>query len=216
MTGLLDISVPITEDLVTWNDGGKPRLERTADLARGDPVTATRLILGAHTGTHVDAPAHFLAGGATMAAMDLAILLGPARVVDLTAVTAIGIADLAPRVPAGTVRLLLKTSNSRLWADPAHRFVRDYLAPDRATAQWLVDRGVRLLGIDYLSAAPFIDTSGVHRILLGAGMILLEGLDLRAAAAGEYELICLPLHLPTCEAAPCRAVLRPLPAPTTP
>jgi arylformamidase len=205
--GWLDVTVPIHPGMVVYE--GDPPVEVTPALAleRGDPSNVSRLVLGSHTGTHVDAPRHFLTGAAGVDRLPPEALLGPAEVVaagpgPVTA-TALAALDLA-----GGARVIFRTGNSAFWARPG--FVRDYqaLAPEAAEA--LVRAGVRLVGIDYLSVEAF-GAAGfpVHRILLAAGVVILEGLDLSAVAPGRYELCCLPLRIRDGDGAPARALLRP-------
>ena len=190
-----------------WPGEPAPVVTHLSDMARGDDCTVTRMDFAVHYGTHLDAPLHFISGGGDVAGLDLAILMGPCHVarVDDT-VDAIG-ADAFP-IPPGCTRLLVRTRNSALWNDPAHAFVRDFVAFTPEGAQWLVDSGIRLVGIDYLSVQRFADAEPTtHRILLGAGVIAVEGLDLRGIEPGAYELTCLPLKLIGADGSPCRVVL---------
>lgn len=208
MKAIYDISLTIGPDLPVWPGDPPVQLSQPSHLDRGDEYTLTRLDISAHTGTHLDAPAHFIPRGATVEALDLAVLIGPCRVVEMTAaghVTAAALEALA--IPPGTVRLLLKTANSRLWAESGAAFRPDFVAVAADGAQWLVDHGVKLVGVDYLSVAPFDDSVATHRLLLGAGVIVVEGLNLSAVAPGEYQLICLPLKIAGSDGAPARAVL---------
>jgi arylformamidase len=185
-------------------------------LERGDPANVSHLALGSHTGTHLDAPRHFIPGGATVDHLPLDTLVGPARVVECPA-GPIRPDSLAPALgrdgPAGRreARVLVKTGNSRLWTHG--RFARDYQALTLEAARELVRAGVLLVGVDYLSVEAFGGDGGafpVHRCLLAAGVVILEGLDLSAVGPGRYELLCLPLRLKAGDGAPARAVLRPL------
>jgi arylformamidase len=213
MRRTFDISLPISNALVTWPGDPQLALERVATLD-SDGVNLTRLACSAHTGTHVDAPDHFIAGGATVEALPLDALIGPAHVVALPSVHAITHEHLqALDLPADATRILFKTDNSRLWAGPdAGTFQRDFVAVTPDAAQALVDQGVRLVGVDYLSVEPFagrkINDHPTHRILLGAGVVIVEGLNMTDVPPGVYELICLPLKLVGADGAPARAVLR--------
>lgn len=203
-----DITLTITPDLPVWPGDPPIRLSQPAHLERGDAYTLTRLDMSAHTGTHLDAPAHFVRGGATVESLDLATLIGPALVVDargrghLSAETLEGLA-----IPAGVRRLLFRTDNSLRWQRGETAFAEDFIAIEPSGAAWLVERGVRLVGIDYLSVGSFDDGVATHQILLGAGVIAVEGLDLSAVEAGDYQLICLPIKIGGADGAPCRAVL---------
>ncbi|WP_432821608.1 cyclase family protein [Trichloromonas sp.] len=204
-----DISVTLSKGLPAFPGDPAIRLDPAGDA--GSPFQLTRLQLGSHAGTHLDAPAHLLKDGATADSIPLATLIGPCRVIDLCDRTQpISAADLSRRDLAGITRLLLRTSNSELWQRPG--FEKGYLGLTPAAAAHLVKLGIRLVGIDYLSIEPFSADGDVHRILLEAGVVILEGLDLAGVASGDYELICLPLKLAGTDGAPCRAVLRPLPA----
>ena len=174
----------------------------------GDLYTVSRLDLGAHTGTHVDAPAHFVPGGAGVDRLDLDLLVGPAWVVH---VPEAGV--LTPEVleglsiPSGTERLLFRTRNSDRWAGGEQGFWEDYVGVTDAGARWLVSRGVRLVGIDYLSVSTYTDLVPPHQTLLGAGVIIVEGLNLSAIEPGPYRLVCLPLKLVGGDGAPARTIL---------
>lgn len=205
---IFDISLTITPTLPVWPGDPPVRLSQPSHLERGDICTITRLDISAHTGTHLDAPAHFIRGGASVETLDLEVLIGPALVVDARGpalLTAETLAALA--IPRGYTRLLLRTDNSAIWQHAAAGFVEQFTAIAPDGAQWLVDHGVKLVGIDYLSVGPFDSGVSTHEILLGAGVIAVEGLDLGAIEPGEYQLICLPIKLAGADGAPCRAVL---------
>lgn len=205
---IYDISLPITPTLPVWPGDPPVRLSQPSHLERGDICTITRLDMGAHTGTHLDAPAHFIRGGATVESLDLDALIGPALVVNaagLGHLTAEALEALA--IPPGVQRLLLRTDNSAIWQRCQTAFAENFTAIEPSGAHWLVQRGVRLVGIDYLSVAPFDDGVPTHQILLGAGVIAVEGLDLSAIEPGEYQLVCLPIKIGGSDGAPCRAVL---------
>jgi arylformamidase len=178
------------------------------DLEAGDPVTVTHLAVDVHAGTHVDAPAHYLRGGATVESLPLEALIGPAWVADFPGADAIDAAALAAaRIPEGTRRLLLRTRNSGLWGRGEH-FHPDFVALTLDAARWIVDRGILLVGNDYLSVQRYWDGPETHMVLLRQGVVLLEGIDLARVEPGSWELICLPLLLPGADGAPARAVLR--------
>ncbi|HEY0003207.1 MAG TPA: cyclase family protein [Pyrinomonadaceae bacterium] len=207
-----DVSVPISVEMPTYE--GDPGVEITewAALARGDAANVTLLHFGAHTGTHVDAPSHFIEGAAKACEMPLEVLIGEARVVEIPDdVLAIKTDHLSELGPDGPTRILFRTRNSAFWSNPSNGFRQDftYLEPDAARA--LVDMGVRLVGIDYLSVEKFKpERHETHLILLSQGVIILEGLDLREVRAGDYELICLPLKIASGkgDGAPARVILR--------
>jgi arylformamidase len=205
----IDVTVSVHDGMVHWPKDPEVRVARVRALERGDDATVSELSLGAHTGTHVDAPAHFIAGAPGVDEIELEALVGPARVVEIGVAGAIGPADLAPLDPRPGERLLLHTGNSeRCWRDD--RFVSDFVHLSPAAARFLVERGVRTLGIDYLSVGGGGEEGrAVHRALLGARVCVIEGLDLRAAPAGAYDLVCLPLRIRGGDGAPARALLRP-------
>ena len=205
----IDISVPIYPGMVHWPDNPAVRIERIQDLSRGDAANVSRLELGAHTGTHMDAPRHFLAEGAGLDELPLEATIGPARVIPIAHPQAILPEELsAHRLRAGE-RVLFRTRNSgRCWKN--NEFVEDFVYISAAAARFLVQRKVRTVGIDYLSVGGYVhDGVETHQILLGAGIWLIEGLNLAAVKPGAYELICLPLRVVGADGAPARAVLRP-------
>ena len=207
---IYDISLTISTELPTWPGDPGIRLERTSKMEDGEDANVSDLSMGVHTGTHVDAPFHFLGGNTdTVESLALEILTGPALVVYLPDVAVdISVADLeAANIPSDTRRLLLKTSNSNLWAAGINTFQEDFLALDVEAANWLVQREIKLVGVDYLSVAPYRDGIPTHRALLGAGIIALEGLFLSDIEPGEYTLYCLPLKIEGCDGAPARAIL---------
>jgi len=205
---IIDISVPISSTMPVYKGDPPVSIARVASFDKGDNMTLSRLSMGAHTGTHLDAPLHFIPGGKTIEQLDLNVLIGPVRVLDLPAVQhQVSAADLdAANLPAGTQRVLFKTRNSALWAEPG--FHEDFVGIGADAARWLVAHGVLLVGIDYLSIEVFGSHDyPAHKTLLGAGVIALEGVDLRNVAPGDYQLICLPIKLEGAEGAPARVVL---------
>ncbi len=206
---IYDISLTLSPSLPIWPGDPPFQLTRELDLARGDVATVSRLNCSAHVGTHVDAPAHFLLGGNGAETLDLDILIGPAWVAEVPGtVTALTAAALeALKIPTGITRLLFRTRNSEYWQTPDPTFHQEFVAVTADGAAWLIDRGILLVGIDYLSIAPFSDGIEPHQILLAAGVIPLEGLNLSAIEPGPYQLICLPLKLQGGDGAPARAVL---------
>jgi arylformamidase len=187
---------------------GDPPLEATQvrAIARGDAANLTHLSLGAHTGTHVDAPAHFIDGGPTLEQVSLDHMVGPAEVLDLRGLAAIDAAALRRHeIHAGAI-VLFRTDNSERWRKP--EFQADFTYVTRDAAEYLVERQVRTIGMDYLSIEQFGSrTFEVHKLLLGRGILIIEGLDLSEIAAGPYLLSCLPLKLEHVDGAPARAVL---------
>jgi len=205
----IDISVPIEPDTPIFEGDPAYRIELSASMAAGDLCNVSQLAMGAHTGTHLDAPSHFIDGGPASESIPPEACMGPAWVVDATRLTrTIGAVDLATlEIPSGETRLLFKTPNSELWSKPG--FQSGFIALDETAAAFLVEREVGLVAIDYLSIAPFGDPVATHRTLLGAGVVILEGTDLRAVEPGPVELLCLPIRLIGSDGVPARALVRP-------
>jgi len=206
---ILDISVPLSAGLPVWPGDPRIVLERYRAIGDGSASNDSRLACSVHAGTHVDAPGHFVENGSTVEQLPLDILMGRTWVAEaLTAdvITPDLLEDLD--MPAGTTRLLFKTRNSSIWENPEQPFKTDFVALNADAATWIVDHGIRLVGIDYLSIQMFEDPEApTHRILLKAGVIIVEGLNLRNVRPGSYRLICLPLKLAGSDGAPARAVL---------
>jgi arylformamidase len=205
---LVDVSVPI-RDAMTVYRGNPPVRIRPAMTLQRDGVNLSEVCLGSHTGTHVDAPSHFIRRGVGVDRLDLALFIGPAWVADLRRVKGgINAIDLAKaRIPRGSRRILLRTSNSRWW-HPARAFRTDfvYLTPDGA--DWLANRGVQLVGIDYLSIEGYgVPGAPTHKRLLGAGIPILEGLDLFNVHPGRWQMAAFPLRIQDGDAGLTRAVL---------
>ena len=211
---IYDVSVPISAATPTYPGDPGIEISQWAAIANGDAANVSLLHFGAHTATHLDAPAHFIEGAPKIDATPLDTLIGPARVVLMPDdVDAIEASHLHAQTIEGATRVLFKTRNSAFWSDAARGFREDftYITPDAAHA--LVQSGVRLVGMDYLSVEKFqAERYETHQILLSNGVVIVEGLDLREVAAGDYELICLPLKIAggSGDGAPARAVLRTL------
>jgi arylformamidase len=191
---IIDISLPIGPETPVWPGDPPVLVEAVARVADGDPADVSRLALGTHTGTHVDPPAHFLPGTTTVDELPLDVLVGPAVVAGFTAGPIDGATLESAALAEGSTRVLLKTGGDA-----------GALTPDGA--RWLVEQGVRLVGADTLSIEPAGHGYPVHRILLGAGVVIVEGLDLAVVAPGPYQLVCLPLRIAGGDGAPARAVL---------
>jgi arylformamidase len=205
---IYDITVGITPDMPVWPNNPAVELERMNKIEEGANSNVSRLALGVHTGTHVDAPVHFVPGATGVDALPLNVLMGRALVIHLSRTKRITADDLdGALVPPSTRRLLIRTRNSSLWAKGEKTFQTDYVAIEPSAAEWLVDRGVELVGVDYLSVAPWKESGPTHRILLKAGVVVVEGLNLSKIKAGRYELTCLPLKLVGSDGSPCRAIL---------
>jgi arylformamidase len=206
---IYDISLPISPVLPVWPGDPPVELEKVSSMDAGAHDNISRLACSVHTGTHVDAPHHFLNDHRTIDALLLDVLIGPAQVIQIPEeVTLITAGNLEKAgVSSGTIRLLLKTRNSRLWVQGENKFFKDFVGVSLDGAEWLVHAGVKLVGIDYLSIAPYKQSIPTHQALLRPGMIILEGVDLSAVPPGMYHLFCLPLNLVGSDGAPARAIL---------
>ena len=204
----IDVSVPLRSGMVHWPGDPAVSIELVAAMARGDNADVTAIDIGAHTGTHMDAPSHFVAGGASLDDLDPDVVFGPARVIAISDPVAVTEAELERHDIQRGERLLFRTSNSeRCWS--TDDFVEDFVYVSEDAAALLAAREVRLVGIDYLSVGGFhVDGAAIHRRLLGAGVWIIEGLNLRGVTPGRYELICLPLRLAGAEGGPARVMLR--------
>ncbi len=203
-----DVTLKISPDMPVWPGDPGVEMERVEKIEEGGTSNVTRITMSAHTGTHVDAPYHFLADGGKIDEISLKALTGRAYVLHLPNVDKIT-ADIleAAAIPPRTRRVLFRTRNSDLWARGDNEFHRDFVAITADGAGYLVDKGVKLVGIDYLSIAPFQAVKPTHEILLKAGVVIVEGLDLSLVSQGRYTFYCLPLLLAGAEAAPARAIL---------
>lgn len=203
---VIDISVPNGPHQHVYPGDPPPRIEQAASIAQGNPANVSMLTMGSHTGTHVDAPYHFLPDGPRLGAVPMDRMVGGCVVLDLRGRPAVDAAALAgaPVQPGDIV--LCRTDNSWRWDAPD--FQRDFTYVTLDAAHLLVERGVRALGMDYLSIEEFGSPDfPVHKRLLGAGVFVIEGLDLKHVEPGRYTLVCLPLKFPDLDGAPARAVL---------
>ncbi|MET0553435.1 MAG: cyclase family protein [Vicinamibacteria bacterium] len=208
MTKIIDVTVPLTAELPTFPGDPPFRMEPTHRLQDGAAYNVAQLHLGTHTGTHVDAPFHFLADGATVDDLPLEILLGKARVVDLGGRDVVDRADLETLDLREDLRVLLKTRNSGQLRHQGFQEDYVYLTPDAAT--YLAQVGIKLVGFDHLSIEKFGSRDfAAHRALLEAGVVIVEGLDLSEVEPGEYDMTCLPLRIAGGDGSPARVVLRP-------
>jgi arylformamidase len=205
----IDISVPLRTGMPHWPGDIPVSIPQTMDMKAGAVCNVRTISMSAHTGTHMDAPLHFLADGASMEAMPLDATMGSARVVAIEDDRAITRRELEPLAPAAGERLLFKTRNSRLWRDRCRFFIKNFVAIEADAARYLAHCGVRTVGVDYLSVGLYeADGDETHRILLGAGIWVIEGLDLSRVEPGNYELACLPLRIEGGDGAPARAAVR--------
>lgn len=211
---IYDISVPLSAATPTYPGDPAIEINSWSDLTRGDPANVSLLHFGAHSGTHVDAPAHFIAGGLKVEALPLAKLLGEVTVVEVPLdVMSIDANFVSNNCNHATQRILFKTRNSGFWNNPGAGFRTDYTYLESDAARRLTGLGIGLVGIDYLSIEQYkSENFETHLILLSSGVVILEGVDLGDVPAGRYELICLPLRIASGsgDGAPARAVLRTL------
>jgi arylformamidase len=183
-------------------------LEPLKSIADGAHANVSRLACSVHVGTHIDAPRHFIDGAKGVDKLSLNVLMGRAYVINLPEALVIDAAILeSAGIPPRTRRVLFKTRNSRYWAMGERQFQKDFVAIDASGAQWLVRKRVQLVGVDYLSVAPFDHGIQTHKILLGAGTVIVEGLNLSEVSQGRYKLYCLPIKLIGSDGAPARAIL---------
>lgn len=204
---LIDVSVPLDAQLPTYPHNTPYTLEPIKRVARGDSSNVSTLHMSTHTGTHVDAPRHFFDDGAGTEALPLELLVGRARVIQIDSRTGIAAEDLRAIDLSDDIRVLIKTHNSQLWGSP--EFHTDYVGVTESGAKHLVEHGIKVVGVDYLSVEQFKNPGApAHHVLLGAGTIVIEGLDLRKVDPGIYEMFCLPLRIVGSDGAPARVVLR--------
>jgi arylformamidase len=183
-------------------------LERVQKIADGANANVSRLACGVHTGTHVDAPVHFIEGAKGIETLSLKVLTGRVHVVGLPEAEVLDAPTLeAARIDSRARRVVFKTRNSDYWAHQVTTFQKDFVGVDASGAEWLVRRGIQLVGVDYLSVAPYKQSRPTHVALLRAGVVVVEGLDLSQVAPGRYTLYCLPLKLVGCDGAPARVIL---------
>jgi arylformamidase len=203
-----DITLTITPEMIVWPGDPSVNLQRISSIASGDSSNVTKISMSCHTGTHVDAPDHFMNNGKTVESLSLDLLIGRAYVLNLPNINLITASVLMDAdIPPRTRRLLFKTRNSDFWTNGNKEFQTDFVGLSVDAAELLVDRNVKLVGIDYLSIAPYKQGKPVHTILLDAGVVIIEGLDLSRVSQGRYTLHCLPLKLGGAEGAPTRAIL---------
>jgi arylformamidase len=206
---LYDISLPISNDLPVWPGDPPVSLRMTKSILKGDQCNITKIQMGVHTGTHIDAPYHFLRDGVTTDAIPIETFIGPCIVVEIDSEVLIEKRDLQKYNMNGYSRILIKTRNSEIWANNISAFERNFVALGIDAAQYLVEMKTILVGIDYLSVESFhSEGSPVHKLLLRNNIPILEGLNLSGVKAGVYGLICMPLKLHGCEGAPARVLLR--------
>ena len=206
---IYDISLTISPSLPTWPGDPALELEQIESMDRGAHANVTRMSAAVHLGTHVDAPHHFLNDGRTVENLPLEVLTGPCYVTQLPDPIEAITAEVLERteITRDMKRVLFGTRNSHWWAKGETTFQTDFVALTEDAAEWLVERGVQLVGVDYLSVAPYGDSVPTHTVLLKAGVVIVEGLNLSRIMRGFYDLYCLPLKIANSDGAPARAIL---------
>jgi arylformamidase len=204
----IDVSIPLRTGMVHWPDNPPVAIERMLDIERGDVATVSKLSMGVHTGTHMDAPRHFFRTGAGIDTMPLTAAIGRARVIEIHDSESIKPEELHSYQIQCDERILFKTRNSaRCWQ--TDNFVEDFVYISQEAARYLAAQHVQTVGVDYLSVGGFYrDGVETHHALLEAGIWIIEGLNLSKVRPGTYELICLPVKIEGSDGAPARAILR--------
>jgi arylformamidase len=204
-----DVSLTVSPSMPVWPGDPKISIQRVKKIEEGSDANVSRMEMSVHTGTHVDAPYHFVKDGSTTERLSLKVLIGRAYVVHLDDNVDVVLPKHleAAGIPPRTRRVLIRTRNSKQWAKEYRAFDEKYVGVDVTAAEYLIKRGVKLVGVDYLSVAPFTDAVPTHVALLKAGIVIVEGLNLSQVAQGRYNFYCLPLKLDKSDGAPARAVL---------
>lgn len=206
---IYDLTLTVRNEMAVWPGDPQVHLERIHKIEEGSNSNVTQMNLSVHTGTHMDAPVHFIPGAKSIETLPLEVLIGPAQVVHLAdTVSLITAKEIeSAGIQPGVTRVLFKTRNSQIWQAENPPFETGFVAVSADGAEALVKMGIRLVGIDYLSIAPFKQSKQPHQILLRAGMVIAEGLNLSQVQPGRYTLICLPLKLGGSDGSPARVVL---------
>ncbi len=206
---IYDISLTISPKLPVWPDDPSIEIVQIESMDEGAQANVSHLSASVHIGTHVDAPHHFMNDGRTTEQLKLDVLIGPCFVVQLPENVEAITAEVLDRIslPLNIKRIVFGTSNSRYWSREEIGFREDFVAVTEDGASWLVEHGILLVGVDYLSVAPYGDSVPTHSVLLESGVVVVEGLDLSTVLQGFYELYCLPLKILGSDGAPARAIL---------
>lgn len=205
----IDVSIPISSDLPVWPGDPAPQVTWLSQIISGEGINLSKIEMSLHSGTHIDAPSHFIEGGQSIDEIPLDLLIGEVQVIkvptELNIIKDSFLNTLNYEIPE---IIFFKTNNSFMHYLHEKRFIKDFVGIDRSGAKWLVDHKVKVVGIDYLSVAPYWDAAETHRILLEANVIIVEGLDLSRIQEGSYRFICLPINIKGREAAPVRVVVQ--------
>ncbi|MCU7493873.1 MAG: cyclase family protein [Ignavibacteria bacterium] len=203
----LDVSAPVHSGMQHWPGEPEVLIDRIADMGKGNVANVSVLSMSAHTGTHMDAPRHFFKEGKDISLVPFEVLIGPALLIEVKNPQRVDLSDLMDYDLRPESRVLLKTANSeKEWFNMD--FSKSYTGLSASAAKYLAERKVRLVGIDFLSIGTYEEDEEVHRVLLGSGIWIIEGLYLKGIPEGIYDMICLPLRLIGSDGAPARAVLR--------
>jgi arylformamidase len=208
--GVIDVSLTIGPDMLVWPGDPSVEVVPRKQIAAGDPANVSELRMGTHTGTHVDPPNHFIDGAGGIDSVPLEILVGDAIVADARHLDRpIEVADMEKLgIPEGAQRVLLRTANSELWRQDRVMFPPTYACLTAESARWVVDRGIKLIGVDFLSVEQKgAEGHPTHHTLLENGVVIIEGLNLGDVEPGEYTLMCLPMRIKDGDGGPARAVL---------
>ena len=205
----IDVSLTLKSDMVHWPGDPPVSIERVRDMDKGDTVNLSKITMGVHSGTHVDAPVHFIKGAKGVHELSLDPLIGPARVIKISARDTIKQKELSRHGIKRGQRILLRTQNSISKILYRDTFIEDFVYVEEDAAEFLVSRGIKMLGVDYLSVGGYKKNGpNIHRILLGTGIPVIEGLDLTRALPGNYYMICLPMKILDSDGAPARVLLK--------
>lgn len=206
---IYDVSLPVHNNMMPFFHDPVAHVYRVRDLDKGDDANVSELKMGCHCGTHLDAPVHFVAGAPGVESLSLDDLIGPVLVIEFPdSLQQIHASDLEQAgIPAGTKRVLFKTRNSKAWERKETEFRQDYCGVESDAAEWLIERGLKVVGLDHLSICPFHDLLTTHRLFFNARTIVIEGLNLTGIEPGLYQLICMPLNIQGADGAPCRVAL---------
>ncbi|MBM4055567.1 MAG: cyclase family protein [Planctomycetes bacterium] len=208
-----DVTLPISDSMITWPSDPAVSVKKTSMISRGDSCNVSELKIGSHCGTHIDAPYHFLENGRTIDQIILENLIGDAMIFEFDNQEKIDVSDVKRLRLDNVKRVIFKTINSSYWKLSA--FKKDFVYITKEAAQYLVDRGIQLVGVDYLSIEKFNSQKAeTHGVFLQNNVVVLEGLDLSLVAAGNYELIALPLKIKSGDGSPARVILRSIDATT--
>jgi arylformamidase len=204
-----DVTLPVYPGIPVWPGDEEVKLYRQQKIEDGNNANGSFLGCSVHTGTHIDAPFHFLQDGYSVERIPMDQLIGEVQVIEFPdSIRSIGVKELASAgIQLQTSRLLFKTSNSLYWEKGEQKFQKDFVALENDGAEWLVDKGIRTVGIDYLSIAPFSRGKQTHETLLKSEILIIEGLNLSGIEGGVWNLICLPLKLNGAEGSPARVIL---------